>query len=111
MEIFSLLMIAGLLGLLVRNEFVNKFRRELIQKISDIDQEEIQQGHGYTGWRLNEYGKVTYQQMLFKFWKRLKVENFYKNTSFLDKKVTNTNKHVNKQKKKTQKKATLKLSR
>lgn len=34
-------------------------------------------------WRIEIYEKVTYNQMVYQFWKALKVESFYKDQDFL----------------------------
>ena len=71
--ILTICFLGILLGviLLIRNHFVYEYRKELLNKISERN--------GYSAdweWRYDEFEKISYNEMVFKFWKPL--------TSFYD---------------------------
>jgi hypothetical protein len=63
-----------------RNNRVLKYSLYLIDLISEIDEEEINQGVHYTGWRLQELRTVSYKRRVLMFWKPL--DSFYKDKAF-----------------------------
>jgi len=65
--LFTLLM-------MVRNNLVYNWRRELIEFIFSKDD--------YIP-RMQKYNDVSYNQMMYQFWKPLKAKYFWKDTSFL----------------------------
>jgi hypothetical protein len=67
----------------VRNRKVAEFRKSPINRIDELYDAEILKYGVYTPWRFIEYNKVSYETMLYKFWKPLKLEAFYKDLSFL----------------------------
>lgn len=73
-------LIIGASLLLIRNAKVAEYRLTLIDKIHDLNVAEIDT-RPYDTWRYSEFNKVTYEQMLYHFWKPLTA--FYKDKSFL----------------------------
>lgn len=75
------MLICGILNLIFwgymlhRNKKVGRLRHQMISIIFSFP-------HDYE-WRVKEYRTVSYNTMLYKFWIPLKVENFYKDMSFL----------------------------
>ena len=65
-----------LLLLMLRGTKVSKFRRELVLKAGFLDLNDVQDGK--IPWRLDEIEKVSFDEMLYKFWKPL--ESFYRGT-------------------------------
>lgn len=59
-----------------RNTQVYKVRKEILQKILDISLREIERKIYSYNWRIKEFEKVSYDEMLWKFWKPL--NKFYK---------------------------------
>ena len=83
--VFSFLLMCCLpicfaIGLFIRNKIVYKFRHKLIELISEIDKEEIAKHLGYSGERFKEFGTVSYDEMVWKFWRR--CSSFYKDKRF-----------------------------
>jgi hypothetical protein len=83
MEIFlgiAILLICFSLITFVRNNIVYKFRASLINLISERNQDDINNGLGFTGWRFVEFNTVSYDEMVWKFWRR--CSSFYKDKRF-----------------------------
>ena len=64
------------LALQIRNIKVLKYRKDLILKAGILDLNDIQDGK--IPWRLDEIGKVDFDEMLYKFWRPL--DSFYRGT-------------------------------
>jgi len=64
--------------MLVRNDKVGNYRKKIINRISKKNREEISRNLDYNGWRYDEFERVSYYTMVFKFWKPL--SSFYKDT-------------------------------
>lgn len=77
-----MLVISSYFGL-IRNFGVNMFRHYLISKCSEANQADIRNGVLDLPDRYNIYDSVSYYAMLLKFWKPLRPEAWYKDTSFL----------------------------
>jgi hypothetical protein len=61
--------------LFIRNELVYRYRIRLINEISERNHSDISNfDYGYQ-WRWREYETVSYEDMLFKFWKSF--DSFY----------------------------------
>ena len=70
--LFSLLM-------LCRNKLVFKYRGVLLNEIGKKFKEDIENEREWL-WRYDKFDEVTYNEMLYKFWKPL--SSFYKDKSF-----------------------------
>lgn len=68
--------------LLIRNYRVYKMTDDMLKKISYASRNDIDKGKNWI-WRYDTYASVSYDKMVLQFWKPLKPEAFYKNTSFL----------------------------
>ncbi len=68
--------------MLIRNDKVYNFRKNLLDIIGRCSKDDIKNGRDYY-WRYKKYEEVTYKDMVYKFWKPLKVESFYKDDKFL----------------------------
>lgn len=73
-----LLLLGAVLG--IRNNRALTHSKKLIEIISSIDSEEIDQGIRYTGWRLREFQTVSYYRKVFMFWRSF--NSFYKGKKF-----------------------------
>jgi hypothetical protein len=74
---------AGLVFFFARNESVYRFREKLIDRVSECSQKDISSGKDWA-WRFKQLDTVTYDQMLWGFWKPLRAKEFYQDTSFLE---------------------------
>lgn len=72
--LLSSLFLASIL-MLVRNNKVHEMRVEMLDQIFKCQDYK---------WRLSIFRGVSYDTMLFHFWKPLKPKSFYKQTDFLD---------------------------
>lgn len=63
-----------LVGFLYRNNDVYKFRIKILNQIPFSEN---------FMWRYEIYERVKYNEMLFQFWKPLKIETWYNDLSFL----------------------------
>ena len=79
MMIFLLVMFVFLMFLGYRNSRVFKYRMELIDKLSEAAKKDIDAGLD-PQWRYAEFNKVTYNEMVYRFWKPL--DNFYEKNLF-----------------------------
>ena len=64
---------------LVRNEMVYRYRGAMLQDVSHAARVDIAEGRQWE-WRYDVYEGVTYDQMVWKFWRRF--DSFYPNQSF-----------------------------
>lgn len=79
----EILLVIIVIYLLIRSEQVNKFRNKLMYKVYKYSMQDVVfNGSQYDGWRWVALRRVSYNKMLFGF-KRLKKENYWKDTSFL----------------------------
>ena len=62
-----------------RNDSAYKYRMALLNQIKLACEDDIRNGRPYY-WRYEEFDRVTYHEMVSKFWKRL--DSFYPDTSF-----------------------------
>jgi hypothetical protein len=69
--------------MLIRNKKVSEFRRWMLDTIHEHSVTDIRAGHNYD-WRYKAYESVDYDTMVYKFWRPLKPESFYEDTSFLE---------------------------
>jgi hypothetical protein len=76
----ALLMIWSLVTL-VRNSKVYAYRGELIDKMYDAADDDINRGRSYK-WRQEVYQSVSYNEMVYKFWKP--IDSFYPDKSFIE---------------------------
>lgn len=67
----------------VRNFFILSFLKKTMNKMSVKCKEDIKNKRDWK-WRFDELEKVSYNEIFYKFWKRLKVENFWDDLSFLE---------------------------
>ena len=61
-------------GLGIRNYLVFRYRNEFVIKIAMKSREDAENNLSWR-WRFDEYDKISYQEMLFKFWRR--IDSFY----------------------------------
>lgn len=59
------------------------FRMQLLSLISDAVDADLEANNYKWRWRYDTFDEVSYNKMVYQFWKRLKAENFYSDTSFL----------------------------
>ena len=67
--------------LVLRDKRVYNYRMKLLSIIHDRSKIDIQENRPWK-WRYEAYNSVSYDNMLFRFWKPL--ESFYKDKSFLE---------------------------
>ncbi len=73
---FVVLLMGLTILLLFRNQAVSRYRLQLLNKIAEINQNDIRRGELETWvWRFHEFSRITYEQMLFRLWKP--VHSFY----------------------------------
>ena len=71
--------------LMLRNQRVGRFRLELIDRITKAAETDIQGWPLLTWkWRYDILHQVSYERMLYQFWKPLRPEVWWKDTSFLN---------------------------
>ena len=63
----------------IRNCLVNRYRGILLQGITKKSKEDIENEKEWK-WRYDEFDEVTYDEMMYKFWKPL--SSFYEDKSF-----------------------------
>lgn len=78
---------------LIRNAQVYKFRYLLINKCGELIKADILSGKMpvYDPWRFDAFESVSYERMLWHFWKPLKPRAWYSDTSFLEPKGEKAN--------------------
>lgn len=76
-----LVLIAATLGMIRRNNRVLRYRRDVLNRISDAAYIDIEHGNPWV-WRYTLYDSVSYDEMLYKFWRPL--DSFYPNELFAD---------------------------
>ena len=67
------------LSMLLRNWLVFKYRGVLLNEIGKKFKEDIENEREWL-WRYDKFDEVTYNEMMYKFWKPL--SSFYKDKSF-----------------------------
>ena len=75
----ALALILFSLSMLLRNWLVFKYRGVLLSEISKKFKEDIENEREWL-WRYDKFEEVTYNEMMYKFWKPL--SSFYKDKSF-----------------------------
>jgi hypothetical protein len=88
--LFLLLILLGsifCLFMIWRNTRVYEYRTRLVHGAHDAYREEIRDDGRYDPWRYHAFERVTYNRMLFQFWR--KMDSFYPDKSFLDPKARN----------------------
>lgn len=78
--------LAGIM--MVRNGRVLRFRLSLLAQVSARAQQDIRLGRSWQ-WRYDRMNSVTYEAMLFDL-RRLRVENYYDDLSFLREPILST---------------------
>lgn len=78
--IFTALLLFSLY-MLVRNFRVYDYRNNMLDSLSTSTHDDIMKGREWR-WRLDDYDSVSYDEMMFKFWRRF--DSFYPDKSFLD---------------------------
>jgi hypothetical protein len=69
--------------MLRRTTKVYNYRRTLIDRIYDCSERDVKE-HKYDGKRWEALEKVTFHDMVWRFWKPLKDETWFKDTRFLE---------------------------
>lgn len=69
--------------LLIRNDKVYSFRMNILKQLSQAAEDDVRNQRDYE-WRFHTYNSVGYNEMVAKFWKPLKVEKWYRDTSFIN---------------------------
>ncbi len=70
--------------MLIRNMKVSQLKKELLTRVHKKAQEDLENNRSWE-WRykaLDQLG-ASYNEMMVKFWKPVKISSFYKNTKFL----------------------------
>jgi len=78
MTILLFVLLSSVIAFAIRNEMVCSFRSKLINRIADSNIEEINRGNTPNWNEWAEFRMISYESMLFKFWKPFK--SFYKDT-------------------------------
>ena len=87
LNVLMILLVCSLI-ILARNERVSQYRARLLSQVSRAAKDDIKKDMPWK-WRYDVFDSVSYEQMLFKFWKPLK--SFYKDASFLTCDTTDPN--------------------
>lgn len=66
--------------MLIRNDQVHEYQIKMLHEASKKAKEDIKANRDWR-WRYEEFEKVSYDEMVYKFWKPL--NSFYKDKSFL----------------------------
>lgn len=86
--LFSIVYFA-VIGLLIfgwlRNHWVFNFRMEMLDKVSEAADDDIKKGRHNWLWRYDVLRSVSYNEMVYHFWKPLKWQSFWKNNLFMQK--------------------------
>ncbi len=82
-------MILSLFGFAwLRLHLVGKFFHFYTERVYELTKDDIAQGRHQDKespfWRWQEYEKVSFDAVVFKFWRPLKAEAFWDDTSFLE---------------------------
>ena len=75
----ALALILFSLSMLLRNWLVFKYRGVLLNEIGKKFKEDIENEREWL-WRYDKFDEVTYNEMMYKFWKPM--DSFYKDKSF-----------------------------
>lgn len=87
-NVFFWMFVGSLIGLILtwlfnrRNNRVGAFRMTIVAMVATAAAVDVERGLNAT-WRFQAYDAVTYDQMLFKFWRRLRIDQFYSDLSFI----------------------------
>lgn len=78
--------IVFLLFLSFRNMEVYAFRRRIVEALYKAAVKDVHAGKSLEeiDWRWDKYDEVSYQFMMWTFWKRLKVSNYWADDAFID---------------------------
>lgn len=76
--------ILACIGALIRNEAVYRFRMSLLRSIRVASQVDIAAGRFDWQWRYAAFEDASYAAMMHQFWKPLRAEEWYADTSFLE---------------------------
>lgn len=83
LELFLLVTIIATY-MLNRNRMVYNYRHNIVDAIHHLNKVDHENGIPYDGWRYEVYEAVSYDAMVYKFWKRL--DSFYPDKSFITEK-------------------------
>ena len=78
--VFFLVILICCAYLLYRNQKIYSYRVELLRKISERATEDITNNIDWH-WRYDTFESVSYDEMIYKFWKPL--DSFYKDKKFI----------------------------
>lgn len=93
MDFVTIVMFVGILLLmvgvffLVRNDKVYEFRMRLLHRVSEMCKKDAEQQLEWP-WRYEQMGWVSYDEMVYKFWKPLRASAFYPALGFCGGEVT-----------------------
>lgn len=83
--ILTILLVAVLLLMLIRNVLVFRFRMSLMDRIHAANYRDIHNGTTTDLlWRYRYFSTVSYDAMVLHFWVPLKVSNWYASEDFLN---------------------------
>lgn len=68
--------------MMYRNHKVYQFRMQILRQVSDAAQSDGKTGRPWR-WRYDEMSAVSYNEMMYQFWKPLRVESFYERDDFI----------------------------
>ena len=77
--IIALALITSSFLMLFRNKLVWKYRKVVLNELSKKTNEDVENEREWL-WRYDKFDEVTYNEMMYKFWKPL--SSFYKDKSF-----------------------------
>ena len=77
--IIALALITSSFLMLFRNKLVWKYRKMVLNELSKKTNEDVANEREWL-WRYDKFDEVTYNEMMYKFWKPL--SSFYKDKSF-----------------------------
>lgn len=69
---------------IVRNNQVHTFLVSLIKQVSEYSTDDLARGLEWE-WRWKIFNQASYDYMLYTFWRKLKVENYWHDKSFIEK--------------------------
>lgn len=79
--VFAWSLVFGSIGMMFRTIRVAEYRRNLLNQLSDAGHDDIKNRRPWY-WRFNAFEQVSFDEMVFKFWKP--IRSFYADLSFTE---------------------------
>ncbi len=83
---FGLAFIILNVKMMIRNRAVYNFRVSIIDRIAELAERDAYDQKPWR-WRYDVFEKVTYSDMLYRFWRPLRPDCWWSNLSFLEEKI------------------------